>query len=499
MRIAIAGFQHETNTFAPGRADPRAFQVADSWPGMLHGEEVVTGTHGLNLPIAGAVSAASELGETDLIPILWCAAEPCGPVTDEAFDWVTGRILHGLAQAGPLDGLYLDLHGAMVTESHDDGEGELLSRIRAVAPDLLVGVSLDLHANISSRMVEMATLITVYRTYPHLDMADTGARCLEELVRAINGLRRVPAFRQAPFLVPLHAQHTGAEPCRTLYAQLGDAPSESGEYTETALGFTAGDIPDCGPSILAYAETQARADALADAALARLCAAEPHFDIQLLSPADAVRTAKAMPGAGPVVLADVQDNPGAGGTADTTGLLRALIEAHAPSALLGVLHDPDIAKRAHQSERGAGITGALGGKSGLPGQYPVEGTFRVLSLSGGQVAYTGEMYGGGTAELGPSCLLAVEDTPGDIQVVVSSERIQCLDRALFTHFGADPDRTGIICVKSTAHFRADFEPGSRGVFNVAAPGTFLCQLEDVPYRNLRPGVRLGPLSPVSSG
>ncbi len=498
MRIAIAGFQHETNTFAPGRADLRAFQVADSWPGLLENEEIITGTQGLNLPIAGAVSAASEAG-IELVPLIWCAAEPCGPVTDDAFETITEMMLSRLRDAGPLDAIYLDLHGAMVTESHDDGEGALLSRIRARHPDLPIGVSLDLHANISARMVDHATVITVFRTYPHLDMGATGARCVTELTRSINGLHRVPAFRQAPFLVPLHAQHTGAEPCRTLYAQLGDAVSDGGEYAEMALGFTAADIPDCGPSILAYADTQARADTLADAALARLCAAEAEFDTQLLSPDDAVRTAMAIPGNGPVILADVQDNPGAGGTSDTTGLLRALIKARVPSALLGVLHDPEIAARAHRAGEGARFTGVLGGNSGLPWQEPVKATFLVLSLSDGHVAYTGEMYGGGAAVLGPSCLLAVEDTPGDIQVVVSSERIQCLDRALFTHFGADPHRAAIVCVKSTAHFRADFEPGSCAVLNVAAPGAFLCRLEDVPYRKLRPGVRLGPLGPAYSG
>ncbi|MDJ0631261.1 MAG: M81 family metallopeptidase [Rhodobacter sp.] len=499
MRIAVAGFQHETNTFAPGSAGFEQFRLADSWPGLLQGTEVVSGTRAMNLPIAGAVAALEGIEDVQICPLLWCAAEPCGPVTDEAFDKISGMILDDLAAAGPLDGLFLDLHGAMVTETHDDGEGELLARIRAVAgPDLPIGVSLDLHANLSAQMVDAATLITVFRTYPHLDMAVTGARCIAEMMRRINGLSRCVAFRQAPFLIPAPAQHTGSEPCRSLYAKLDDRAPGTGEYVELALGFTASDIADCGPSVLAYAETQTRADTLADEAMARLCVAEPTFDARLLSAEDAVKAAMKLPGHGPVVLADVQDNPGAGATSDTTGLLQALIDCQASGALLGVMHDPDIAARAHSVGIGAGIDGALGGRSGHSGHQPVSGRFKVLSLSDGQIAYTGEMYGGGTAEVGPSCLLAFEDVPMDIKVVVSSERIQCLDRALFTHFGADPDKAKIVCVKSTVHFRADFEKGSRAVLNVGSPGAFLCQLDIVPYRNLRPGLRLGPRGPAFS-
>ncbi len=494
-RIAIAGFQHETNTFAPGRAGMAEFEMADSWPALLTGAEVVEGTRGMNLPIAGFAAAAGEVPGITLVPILWCAAEPSGPVTDDAFDVIAGRIVDGVRKAGAVDAVYLDLHGAMVTESLEDGEGELLRRLRGqVGPELPVVVSLDLHANLTADMVRLASAICIYRTYPHLDMAETGARAFAALQAQLGGWRPAKAFRQVPYLVPLHAQHTGSEPARSLYSgldRLADGPTT---YAELALGFTAADIADAGPAIVAYAPSESEADKMADAVLADMLEAESRFDCALLSPAAAVARAMAAPPGRPVVIADVQDNPGAGGTADTTGLVRALVDQGATGAILGLMHDPELAMAAHQAGAGALITGAMGGRSGIPGDGPFIGQFRVETLSDGQCHYTGEMYGGGVATLGSSAVLRVIDGNSDIRVVVTSIRNQCLDRAQFTHFGLKPETARIVCVKSTAHFRADFEPLAHEVLLVNAPGAFPCILSDVVYKKLRPGVRLGPSS-----
>ncbi|MEM9144956.1 MAG: M81 family metallopeptidase [Pseudomonadota bacterium] len=490
MRIAIAGFQHETNTFAPGRAGLAEFRMADSWPGLLQGQRVVTDTAGMTLPIAGAIRAAAEAAEdVDILPILWCAAEPSGPVTDEAFNRIVGEILDALCSFDTLDGIYLDLHGAMVTERHLDGEGVLLRQMRReVGPALPIGISLDLHANVTETMVEAATLITIYRSYPHLDMAEAGARCMRRLLRWIAGTRFASAHRQGSFLVPLHAQGTGQAPCQALYQHLEESDDGRGAYAELAMGFTAADIPDCGPSVVAYGRDQSDADSLADSVIHALEAARDVFDTHLLTPSEAVREAQAARGQGPVILADVQDNPGAGGTADTTGVLHALLEQNAEGAVLGVLCDPETAAKAHSVGLGGAFQARLGAKSGLPGEVPVQAMARVESLSDGAIAYSGAMYGGGTAALGPSCLLALGALGTEVRVVVSTTRIQCLDRALFTHFSVDLEAARIVCVKSTVHFRADFEPIASRVLNVAAPGAFACKLSRSDYRRLRPGV-----------
>lgn len=483
-RIAIAGFQHETNCFGVTKAGLADFEMADSWPELLLGDRVIRDTRGMNLPIAGFTAAAESAG-FEVIPILWCAAEPSAHVTDEAFETITGMILDGLRTAGPLDGVYLDLHGAMVTESFADGEGEVLRRVRdVIGKQTPLVASLDLHANISAKMCDLADYLAIFRTYPHLDMAETGARCVPMMQRLLHGGRPAKAFRQAPYLIPLHAQFTGAGPFRDLYGILPEL-EQDGAQCDIALGFTAADFPDTGPSCVAYAETITQAEAIADRILAAFAAIEPRVDRTMLSLDEAVQAAQHGKHL-PLVLADVQDNPGAGGTADTTGLLQALLAGHCDRVLMGLFHDPEIAATAHLAGPGARFRAALGGKSGLSGHVPLDCDFEVLSLSDGQCHYSGEMYGGGIATLGKSAALRLNGNDTKIDIVVTSIRNQCLDLAQFTHFGLQPDQYKTICVKSTVHYRAAFDPISGDVKSVAAPGAFICDLDQVPFRNLHP-------------
>jgi microcystin degradation protein MlrC len=483
-RIAIAGFQHETNCFGVTKADLADFQMADSWPEMLWGDRVIRDTRGMNLPIAG-FAAAAEVAGFDVAPILWCAAEPSAHVTDDAFETITARILDGLQTAGPLDGVYLDLHGAMVTESFADGEGEILRRVRnLIGTQTPLIASLDLHANISAEMCDLSDYLAIFRTYPHLDMAETGARCVPLMQRLLNGERPCKAFRQVPYLIPLHAQFTGTSPFRDLYALLPD-PEHKAVQADIALGFTAADFPDTGPSCVAYAETTEQAEATTDALLAAFLSIENQVDRSMLSLDEAVRAAH-HDMEWPLVLADVQDNPGAGGTADTTGLLKAMRDGRCERVLMGLFHDPEIAAKAHAVGPGGHFRAALGGKSGLTGDFPLDCDFEVLSLSDGQCRYSGEMYGGGVATLGQSAALRVIGGGAQIDLVVTSIRNQCLDLAQFTHFGLKPDEYKTICVKSTVHYRAAFDPICGDVKSVASPGAFVCDLAKVPFRNLHP-------------
>lgn len=488
-RIAIAGFQHETNSFATSIAGLAEFEMADAWPPLLTGQDVITGTQGMNLPISGFAAAAAANPDITLIPILWGSAEPSGPVTAEAFETISNRILDGIRAAHPLDGVYLDLHGAMITEQDFDGEGALLTLIRKeMGPDLPIAISLDLHANVTQTMVDLATSIAIFRTYPHLDMAETGARCLPRLLDHIEGHRPKKALRQCPYLIPLHAQFTGAGPAKGLYAKAIDG-------AELAMGFTGADMPTAGPTVLVHADDQTTADARADRLLADLIAAERHFPDRPPPAGIAVRDALSRPLGKPVVIADVEDNAGGGGSSDTTGLLRALIEAEADNAILALMDDPQAASLAHQAGVGATIETALGGRSGCDGDAPLNARFEVMGLSDGTVPFEGEVYHGGTAQIGPTACLRVLDTPGDIRVVVGSVRNQCLDRAYFRHIGLTPENARIICVKSTVHFRADFDPIAQDTLYAAVPGALSSNLTTVPYRYLRKGVRLVPMGP----
>ncbi len=497
MRIAIAGFQHETNTFAPARADFADFEKADAWPGLTRGKAIIDEMAGMNLPITGFVEAAQAAG-AELVPLLWCSAEPCSYVTEAAYERVAAMICDGLAAAGRFDAVYLDLHGAMVAEHLEDGEGELLGRVRAlVGNDLSLVISLDLHANVTEAMVRHATAMAIFRTYPHLDMAETGRRAYQLLALILRDGPPAKAFRRAPYLVPLSAQYTGAEPGTSLYGCLPALTAGSGvANVDFAFGFPPADIAECGPALVAYGHDQAAVEAAAETLLATVLEAEARFENQLLAPAEAVRLAMAAPPGKPVVLADAQDNPGAGGSSDTVGVLEALMAGRARGAVVALLNDPEVAALAHVEGLGATFRAGLGGKSGQPGQAPFDARFQVDALGDGSFTCTGEMYRGAEAELGPMALLRVVAPDSDVRVIVGSERFQCLDQAVFRHLGVDPGDQKILVVKSTVHFRADFEPIAGQVLLVEAPGAHPCRLSGLDYRRLRPGVRLGPGGPV---
>ena len=201
MRIAVGGFQHETNTFAPSKATFDEFARGGGWPPLLKGDDVFDGTAGINLPVAGFVEAMRKTTH-QLVPTAWAAASPSAHVTEDAYERIAGMIVEALSAAGTVDAVYLDLHGAMVAEHVDDGEGELLSRVRAVVgPDIPVVASLDLHANVTQRMLEHADVLIAYRTYPHVDMAETGARVARYLQQRLAGQATAPPER-APRAVP---------------------------------------------------------------------------------------------------------------------------------------------------------------------------------------------------------------------------------------------------------------------------------------------------------
>ena len=497
--IAVAGFQHETNTFAPHLAPFEAFERADSWPGLTIGEPLIETMAGLNIPLTGFIDASRHAGHR-LYPLCWCAAEPSSYVTREAFEKVADMICNGLREGPAPDAVYLDLHGAMVTEHYQDGEGELLRRVREIVdPAIPIVISLDLHANVTAAMVEHCDAMTIYRTYPHLDMAATGARAYELLEPLLAGYRLHKTMRKIPFLFPLTAQCTEFEPCRSIYAPLDVVSQTPGlNNIDFATGFPPADIAECGAAVVAYGVDQAVVEAAADRLYQQVLEAEADFDFETFLPDAAVKRAMGNDSDKPVVLADAQDNPGAGGTSDTTGLLEALVRNGARQAVLAILYDPEVAGMAHTAGVGAVLDIGLGARSGFPGIEPFNGRFEVEALGDGRFVFTGEMNLNSHAELGKMALLRVVDDASEVRIVVGSARSQCLDLAMIRHLGIEPTAQKIVAVKSTVHFRADFDPIAAETLVVLAPGANYCRLTDMVYQNLRPGIRLAPLGPVHS-
>jgi microcystin degradation protein MlrC len=498
LRIAIGGFLHESHSFAPRPTTYADFVHPGGLPPLSIGPGLIPGLRTTSAPCAGAIAVGEEAG-VNLVPLAWGFANPAGPVQDEAFERIAALICAHLSlamDAGPLDGVYLDLHGAAVVDSFADAEGELLRRVRAVVGDgLPLTISLDPHANLTAAMVRRADVCVPFRTYPHVDMKAAGAQAMRLLLRRIErGTPWFRAFRQLDFWPPLGAQCTLMPPMQPVMAERADL-AERMKTTELAFcfGFPYADFIDCGAAIAAFADTQASADAAADAFLAAVNARESTFVQDTLPSARAVAEAlRVAAGAKrPVVLADTQDNPGGGGHGDTTELLAELVRQGAKGALVCLINDAGSAAECHAAGEGATLDLLLGGKSdGMP--LPCRAT--VVRLTDGQFALTGPMGAGNPAGLGPTALIDIDG----VRVIVVTRKMQALDQAIIRHVGIEPSDCPILALKSSVHFRADFGPIAERVIVAIAPGPVVADPAVLNFRNVRAEVRRRPSTRAAS-
>ncbi|MCX7371655.1 MAG: M81 family metallopeptidase [Alphaproteobacteria bacterium] len=494
MRIAIGGFLHESHSFAPRPTGYREFIETGGFPTLQWPETMLAALRGISVPAAGAIAEAEKAGAT-IAPLGWAFANPAGPVTREAFERIAGMILGALSRAmtpgahsraGPIDGVYLDLHGAMVSDDFPDAEGELLRRVRAViGPHIPLTASLDPHANMTRAMVDHADALVPFRTYPHVDMPAAGARAMALLLRRVAGEPAWPkAFRELDFLIPITSQCTMAEPMAGVMearARLAEGLAELGY----CFGFPYCDFPGCGQAIAGFGPG---AEAAVDALAAEIASREGAFMGGVMHAAEAVAEARRLAASAnkPVVIADTQDNPGGGGHGDTTGLLAELIAQGAQGAVLAIMNDDESAAACHAAGVGATLALNLGGRSD---GAPLAVTATVENLTDGRFTLTGPMGRGNPADLGPCALIRV--APG-VRAVVVSRKMQAHDQAVFTQMGVEPAAQRILAVKSSVHFRADFGPIAAAVLVAAAPGPVVADPATLPFTALRPGLRLRP-------
>ncbi|WP_137124263.1 M81 family metallopeptidase [Roseomonas sp. HF4] len=491
-RIAIGGFLHESHSFAPLPTGWAEFVKPGGFPPLQKAATLVEALRPTSCPAAGAIMMAEQEG-VEIAPLAWCFANPAGPVTAEAFERIAALLVAALSdalEAGPLDGVYLDLHGAMVAVGFDDAEGEVLRRVRAVVgPDVPIAASLDPHANKTALMVLHSDVLVPFRTYPHIDMKPAGAEAARLLLRMIRqGRRPAKAFLELDYWTPLPGQCTMVAPMADVMAERARIALAPGVWElGFCFGFPYADFPGCGMAIAAYADTLGQAEDAAAALAAVIAAKETEFALGVLPAAEGVARAMANRDTqGPVILADTQDNPGGGGHGDTTGLLAELIRQDAQGAVLAPMNDAEAAALLHAAGEGATVELDLGGRSD---GAPLRVTALVERLTDGRFTLTGPMGQGNPADLGPSALIRV--APG-VRVVVVSRKMQAHDQALFRHIGIEPAEQRIVAVKSSVHFRADFQPIASEVIVVTAPGPVVADPAVLPFTNLRPGLRLRP-------
>ena len=499
MRIFVAGFQHETNTFAPTRADWRAFESGSAFPAFSHGQAMLEKLGGTSLPMGGFIREARRRGWT-LLPSAWAGASPSAHVTREAFERIAGHIV-GDAQRGGFDAVYLDLHGAAVAEHADDAEGELLQRLRTViGPVMPLVASLDLHANVTRRMLQQASVMSAYRTYPHIDGADTGARCAALLAELWEHGKPWHTHQvRIPFLLPLNAQSTMMQPAGGVYERLAALDERCGVRLSFAMGFPAADFDECGPVVFGHGPDAESVHKTVQRIADEVVELRPDWALDLLSPAEAVQHALALAARSdkPVVIADTQDNPGAGADSNTTGMLHALRAAGAGrrfpgQVALGLLYDPAAARIAHEAGVGAELELSVGKAvrcfDGTLSDPPVRGRAKVLSLSDGIVPLHGPMTAGSTVHLGPTPGVEIDG----IRVHLVSGQCQMLDLDLFRFLGVEPERMKLLVNKSSVHFRAAFTPIAAHILVAVAPGPMAANPAALPWTRLPPGLARRP-------
>ena len=490
-KIIIAGFQHETNTFAPTKASYADFVQGGGFPPLSRGADVLKFRE-QNIPIGGFIQQAKQFGY-QLLPVIWAGTSPSAHVEQCTYQRICDEIIASIQQH-PANAVYLDLHGAMVSEQVDDGEGELLRRVReAVGPDIPVIASLDFHVNVTQVMFAHSDVLICYRTYPHVDMAQTGQRCAQLLDQIFRGKKLHKQMYKLPFLIALNAQCTELEPtqsCMNLLEQLEQNNSVQMNFTP---GFQAADFEECGGCIWGYSENAEQLDQAMQRYIAHVLQQETHWNMDFLSPDHAVLQALQLyqqhHSTRPVVIADTQDNPGAGGDSNTTGMLSALHRHQVKNALIGLIVDPAVVQQAYQLELGQHFYAKLGGTSGIAGDALFSAEFKIKAYSDGKFSYGGPMMHGVEADIGPSVLLEIDG----IEIAVSSYKAQLLDRNMFRIFGVVPQDKSIIVVKSSVHFRADFQDMAAAILVAKAPGAMKADPNDLPWQKIDPDRRLVPM------
>lgn len=479
MRFFLAMLSHETNTFSNVPTNRAQFEARD----LRYGGEIVETFRGTGTCLGGMIGAAERLGAT-LVPSVAAAASPAGLVTRDIYEHVKQRMLADLQAAGRLDGVLLDLHGAMVPEGVDDGEGDIIAAVRrAVGPDVPIAVTLDFHGNLGKDMVAGANLLHGYKTYPHVDMAERGAEAVERLAQVIGGrLRPTAAWRKPPLLPPLGRQGTARGPMRRLY-DLADEMEKDPKVISVSVfaGFPYADIPDAGLGIYVVTDDdQALAERLAGR-LAQVAWEHRHEFIHTALPVkDAVAKALAADGR-PIVLADMADNTGGGAAGDGTEILRELLRVGARSATVACIWDAAAVQECVKAGVGARVTLDVGGKVDDRHGAPIRVTGTVRTLSDGRFIHRGPMMNGLPGRLGPTAVLDVDD----VKVILITYRWQTLDPEMIRFVGIDPLREKILVVKSTIHYRAAFEPIAKEIIEVDAPGLSSSNLARFSYRRVR--------------
>jgi microcystin degradation protein MlrC len=487
MKVVIAQMKHETNTYSPVPTPLSRFATGGGVP--LEGDAARAAYKGTGSAIAALIDLAEAAGAEIVIPVAG-NAWPSGLVEDAAYEYMAGRICAAVAQG--CDAVLLDLHGAMVTQTFEDGEGELLRRLRAIDAKVPIGVALDMHTNFYPAIAEHATAVAGYQTYPHIDMYETGARAGKAIFALLAGRAKpAMAWGNRPMLPHVMRQGSDDSPNRELQARCKEMERDGALCASVFVGFPNADIHNAGLSAVVVTDgDEALARRWCDELLDMAWAKRQDFVYPIEPLAQSMQRARALadaarPGAGPIVLLDHSDNCASGGTMDTMTVLGAMLDAGLKDAAAFAIFDPQAVQQMIAAGVGAQVTLSLGGKLdmpaiGLKGQ-PRTVSGRVKLICDGRYKNFGPMARGETNDMGPTAVL---DT-GAVEIVVISNHTEPHDLAAFVAVGIDPSRKKFLMLKSRVHWRAGLRPLAGGIVECAGTGVCTSDYAMLDFKHVR--------------
>ena len=484
MKIVTGTISHETNTFSniPTTLDEFNKQ------GITSGDDIPERFEGTG-SIENAFLEASRRHGFELVWTIWASAIPGGLIPRDTFDWIEGRLLAGISDAGNIDGVLLHLHGSAVVDGIPDAEGRILEDVRKlVGPDVPIAATLDLHSLNTQQMVENAGLLIGYDTYPHVDPHERGAEVADNLVRIIEGeINPTGALEKPPLWTPLQSQVTSRDdtPMRKLIDRAWEIENDQKVISASCFGgFPFADVHHLGLSTIVYTDNDADLARRYAQALAKL--AWDMHDQWLVHPTPvegAVRQAIEAPG-GPVILADIADS-GAGGTAgDGTEVLREMFEQGARSGAVCSISDQEAIDKAVEAGVGSTLTMEIGGKRDKYHGSPVELTGKVKLIHSGEFIRKGPMMTGVLQTVGRTVVLEVGGS-GGIEIMLTEHRAHPNDLEYFRAFGIEPTDKKMLVLKSAAHYRAAFDPIAKLTIEIDAPGLTSPDFRRFDFKNVR--------------
>lgn len=478
-RLAVARLWHEGNSFTPLPTVLADFERREWFEGARNlARYRGTGTE------LGAVAAFIDSHPDWEVTVLRCAsAPPGGPVEDALYERIVAGMLRGL-EGGGWDAVYLSLHGALVTVSEPQADLKLIRRIRSAIGRTPLGVSFDLHANISPELVSLVDFASGYKTHPHVDMNETAGRVLAELERlAKGGVRLHGAVKKLPVLLHSFNMRTASGPMADTVNEAKALSTGPVKDITVFGGFVWGDSPDAGASILSFAETKQQAEAAAETIGAALYARRDAFRTSLPTPQQGLATA--LKASGLVCVVEPSDNPLSGGIGDTTGLLQELLQTRGDGdAVFAFLYDPDLVRRAKAAGLGARLEVKLGGRIAPHFGAPVETSVEVALLTDGKFVNEGPFETGMPVNLGDTAVLRA----GRVKIIVTSSCQAGIDPAYFRLHGIDLGAVRLIAAKAKNHFRAAFVNRAAIIVDVDTPGPAALDLSVLPFRHLPAGI-----------